>query len=112
MAETARTVRVDDELWNAAREVAREKDTTMSQVIRQALRKFVATGTVLVAAMLAFGAGASDAEATTYPDARAMRVMFDAIGPWIEAYDDTREVVDEFFLRIALIAHNDDHEKR
>jgi predicted transcriptional regulator len=34
-------VRVEDDLWNAAREAAAANDTTVSEVIRDALRRYV-----------------------------------------------------------------------
>ena len=36
-----RTVRVDDELWNAAKEKAEAEGVSLSEVIRQALQAFV-----------------------------------------------------------------------
>lgn len=36
-----RMVRVEDELWEAAKAEAAEQGTTVSKVIREALRKFV-----------------------------------------------------------------------
>lgn len=36
-----RMVRVEDELWEAAKEAARANDTTVSQVIRDALKRYV-----------------------------------------------------------------------
>lgn len=36
-----RMVRVEDELWEAAKEAARANDTTVSAVIRHALSKYV-----------------------------------------------------------------------
>lgn len=36
-----RMVRVEDELWNAAKEAAAANDTTVSEVIRQALARYV-----------------------------------------------------------------------
>jgi hypothetical protein len=38
----ARGIRVEDSLWNAAIEIATEQDETISQVVRRALRKYVA----------------------------------------------------------------------
>ena len=35
-----RTVRVNEKLWKAAKVQARRKDTTISEVINQALREF------------------------------------------------------------------------
>lgn len=37
----ARPVRVEDDLWEAAKKRAAEIDTTVSEVIREALRAFV-----------------------------------------------------------------------
>lgn len=36
-----RMVRVEDELWEAAKVAAKKEGTTVSEVIREALRKFV-----------------------------------------------------------------------
>ena len=36
-----RMVRVEDELWDAAKEAAAANDTTVSEVIRDALRRYV-----------------------------------------------------------------------
>lgn len=36
-----RNVRIDDDLWNAAKERAAENDETVAQVIRRALREYV-----------------------------------------------------------------------
>lgn len=40
-----RMVRVEDELWHAAKQAAAEQGTTVSTVIREALRRFVARHT-------------------------------------------------------------------
>ena len=37
----ARTVRVDDDLWDAAHKKASDRGDSLSQVIREALRKYV-----------------------------------------------------------------------
>lgn len=37
-----RMVRVTDDLWNAAKSAAREDGTTISEIIRQALRDYLA----------------------------------------------------------------------
>ena len=37
----ARAVRIEDELWRAAQAKAAEKGTTVSEVIRKALERFV-----------------------------------------------------------------------
>jgi hypothetical protein len=37
-----RTVRVNDKLWKAAKTQAKRKDTTISEVINEALRDFTA----------------------------------------------------------------------
>lgn len=36
-----RSVRVEDELWTAAREVAKERGETLSDVVRDALARYV-----------------------------------------------------------------------
>ena len=36
-----RTIRIDDDLWNAAKEVAAVRVDHLSQVIREALREYV-----------------------------------------------------------------------
>ena len=38
---THRTIRVDDDLWNAAKEAAAERGDNLSEVIREALRQYV-----------------------------------------------------------------------
>jgi len=38
-----RAVRVDDELWHAAKTTAEQRDETVSDVIRNALRRYVRT---------------------------------------------------------------------
>lgn len=44
---TLRNVRVDEELWNEAKAVAKENDETLSDVIRDALRAYVHQGQIL-----------------------------------------------------------------
>lgn len=39
-----RTVRVEDELWEAAMDLTAKNDETMSQVVRRALRAYVKKG--------------------------------------------------------------------
>lgn len=39
---THRTVRIDDVLWEEAKEVAKERGENLSDVIRDALRQYVA----------------------------------------------------------------------
>lgn len=43
-ATKARTVRVPDDLWNAAQQKARARSDSLSQVIREALRKYINEG--------------------------------------------------------------------
>lgn len=46
---TRRTVRVPDELWTAAQEVAIEREDDLSRIIRQALRLYIDANTPEVA---------------------------------------------------------------
>ena len=38
-----RNIRIDDELWQAAAEVANERQESLSEVMRQFLRDYIAT---------------------------------------------------------------------
>lgn len=38
-----RTVRIDDELWEDAQLVAKQRDEDLSDIIRQALRRYINT---------------------------------------------------------------------
>lgn len=64
-----RNIRIEDDLWNAAREVADEKDTTVTEVIRNALQAFVKTGGAalvgIIAVLLLAGCGGAETPGTT-----------------------------------------------
>jgi len=40
---TIRSIRIPDDLWEAAQDVAGQEDETLSQVIRRALRDYIAS---------------------------------------------------------------------
>lgn len=42
---TLRNIRIDDDLWRAARQVAQDRGETLSEVIRAALRRYIARHT-------------------------------------------------------------------
>ena len=65
----ARTVRVDDELWNAVRREAEAKGENVSDVVRQALRKYL--GLALVVLTLSGCAAQASASPATAPVAAA-----------------------------------------
>ena len=60
----ARTVRVDDELWDAAKAEAKAKGENVSDVVRKALRQMLGTAPLVVAfaLLLAWGSNAQEAE--------------------------------------------------
>jgi hypothetical protein len=63
MPNTPHQVRIDDELWAEALAIATERDETLSQVIRRALRDYVKAATavaVVALAILSLGACSED----------------------------------------------------
>jgi hypothetical protein len=68
----ARTVRVDDELWDAARREAEAKGENVSDIVRKALRKYL--GLALVAMLALSACSAANAQPAPKVEAKAVAV--------------------------------------